>query len=146
MMTWWLLTCDCHLNHHPSHLSRVGGHLQTFLLFLDGCSSYSSKHNPPTLTDTKISSLLRFLQIVGVFRVKVPTVTSAKCLMSGCTFVYVVLLVMLGCKLLCKTQLYSRLKLRGNHPLMCWLSGLGQHYSGQSQVSLYNSGNRFTES
>ena len=49
LMSSHLCHCHCHHNQHPSHLSRVGGHLQTFL-FLDGCFSYSSKHDYPCLT------------------------------------------------------------------------------------------------
>ena len=63
-MTWCLLTCVTAIVTtiiilHISVEFDVGGHLQTFL-FLDGCFSYSSKHNQPSPTSQQaiqISSL-----------------------------------------------------------------------------------------
>ena len=120
-----LCHCHCHHNHHPSHLSRVGGHLQTFL-FLDGCLSYSSKHNQPSPTSQQAKQISS-LRVSDRWRFQSQGPKddiSEMCGVCGCTFVCVCPAGHAGVQITLQntTVLWAQIKRQSR--LMCWSSGV----------------------
>ena len=122
-----LCHCHCHHNHHPSHLSRVGELEVIFKPFYFWTDAFHTQVNTtsPALPHSKpYKSLLSEFQIAGVFKVKVPKMTSARCVESGCTFVCVCPAGHAGVQITLQNTTVLWAQIKRQSCLMCWSSGV----------------------